>query len=268
MSGHTHQKWQYHFEETFDNYQRGKVNSILYVFHEILQRYYKVVVLGASAMPGHAHPKWYYQFVENFCVYLQVKNQFPSPCFSGDTSKYANLFWVLWACLVMLENFDVYLHAKRKVHHSLLRWDITFYRTLQFYWLTTFEPITGDPEFCQIWGWCWNINKNTSIHFRLLPRKSNDKIFQKIQNTLFWGHVNILAFFAQIWAKMNFPGKKALSVFKYSNYLPSYQKSEKTNMSFVKKMLNWRMDGQTERRIDRQAWLCRALCKMGVQLLK
>ena len=79
MSGHIHQKRQYHFEETFDNYQQGKINSILYVFLEILQRYYKVVVLGAFGMPGHAHPKWYYQFVEK-CVYLQIKNQFHSPC--------------------------------------------------------------------------------------------------------------------------------------------------------------------------------------------
>ena len=87
MSGHTHQKWQYHSEETFGNYQQGKINSILYVFLEILQRCYKVVALGALGMPGHALPKWYYQSVENFCVYLQVKNQFHSPCFSGDTAK-------------------------------------------------------------------------------------------------------------------------------------------------------------------------------------
>ena len=86
MSGHTHRKWQYHFEETFHNYLQGKINSILYIFLDIMQRY-KVVILGALGMPGHAHPKWYYQFVENFCVYLQVKNQFHSPYFSGDTAK-------------------------------------------------------------------------------------------------------------------------------------------------------------------------------------
>ena len=91
MSGHTHQKWQYHFEESFGNYQQEKINSILYVLLEILQRYYKVVALGALGMPGHALPKWYNQFVENFCVYLQVKNQFHSPCFSGDTAKICKL---------------------------------------------------------------------------------------------------------------------------------------------------------------------------------
>ena len=93
MSGHTHQRWQYHFEETFDNYQQRKINSILYVLLEILQRYYKVVVLGPLGIPNHAHPKWYYQFVEEFCVYLQVKNQFHSPYFSADTAKICTYFW-------------------------------------------------------------------------------------------------------------------------------------------------------------------------------
>ena len=139
---------------------------------------------------------------------------------------------------------------------------------MQFYWLTAFGPITGDPEFCQVWGWCWNINKNISFHFRLLPRKINDKIFQKIQKKLFWGHVAILAFFAQIWVKMNSPRKKALSVFKYSNYLPLCNKSEKTIMPFLRKMLNWWMDGKADGRTDRQPWFCRTLCRTGVQLLK
>ena len=47
------------------------------------------------------------------------------------------------------------------------------------------------------------------------------KFFKKSKKTLFWNHVAILAFFAQIWAKMNFSGKKPPSVFKYSNHLPS-----------------------------------------------
>ena len=87
MSGHTNQKWQYHFEETFDSYKQGKINSILQVSLKLLQRCYKVVVLGALGMPSHAKPKWYYQFLEKFCVYLQAKNQFHSPCFSGNTAK-------------------------------------------------------------------------------------------------------------------------------------------------------------------------------------
>ena len=33
------------------------------------------------------------------------------------------------------------------------------------------------------------VNNNISFHFRLFPRKTNDKIFQKIQKNLFWGHL-------------------------------------------------------------------------------
>ena len=93
--------------------------------------------------------------------------------------------------------------------------------------LTAFEPITGNPELCQMWGWCWNITINISFDFRLFPRKPNDKIFQKIEENRFWDHETILAFFAQIWAKVNFHGKKVLPVFKSSNYIPSCQKSGK-----------------------------------------
>ena len=49
-------------------------------------------------------------------------------------------------------------------------------------------PITGDPEFCPIWDWWWNIKNNNSFHFRSFPRKTNDKIFDKIIKTLFWDH--------------------------------------------------------------------------------
>ena len=50
----------------------------------------------------------------------------------------------------------------------------------------------------------------------------------------------IWALFAQIWSKMNFRGMKG---FKYSNYLPSCQKSEKTLEL---------MDRQADRQTDRQ----------------
>ena len=59
-----------------------------------------------------------------------------------------------------------------------------------------------------------------------------------------------MAILAQIWAKINFPGKKALSVFKYSNYLPSCQKSEKTNA--ISEEDAELTDGWTNRWKDRQ----------------
>ena len=50
------------------------------------------------------------------------------------------------------------------------------------------------------------------------------------------------ALFVQIWAKMNFPGKKSLSVFRYLNYLQLCQNSVKPNEPFLRKLL----DGHTK----------------------
>ena len=88
------------------------------------------------------------------------------------------------------------------------------------------------------------------FHFRLFPRKLISNFFQKIQQKPLW------ALFVQICATMNFFGKKkALSVFKYCNFLPSHHKSEnKTNEPFLRKTSSWRTDRQTltERQRDRQ----------------
>ena len=46
------------------------------------------------------------------------------------------------------------------------------------------------------------------------------------------------AIFTQIWAKMNFPGKKELSVFRNFNYLSLCQKLDKTIEQFLRKTRN------------------------------
>ena len=51
---------------------RQKINFILHVFLETLQKYCKLVLLGTLVMPAWAHPK-YHQLAENFCVHLQTK---------------------------------------------------------------------------------------------------------------------------------------------------------------------------------------------------
>ena len=71
----------------FDVYLHAKINFILQIFPEILQRYCQLFTLGTLNMRGYSHLKWHYQLVENF---------------------------------------DVYLRAKNKLYHSLLFWDITF----------------------------------------------------------------------------------------------------------------------------------------------
>ena len=109
--------------------------------------------------------------------------------------------------------------------------------------MTAFWPIIREAKFYQIWDWRWNINNNISFHFRLFPRKTKDKIFQKIQKTLSWGHFGpFLPILGQKWI---FLEKRTLSVFRYSDYLPSCRKSEKTIMPFPRKMLNWWTDRKT-----------------------
>ena len=36
-------------------------------------------------------------------------------------------------------------------------------------------------ESCQIWDWRWNINNNISFNFKLFRRKTNGKVFWKMQ---------------------------------------------------------------------------------------
>ena len=55
--------------------------------------------------------------------------------------------------------------------------------------------------------------------------------------------------FGQKWIVLE---KRVLSLFRYSNYLPLCQKSEKTNELFLRKMPNWRTDRQTDTQTDRK----------------
>ena len=72
-----------------------------------------------------------------------------------------------------------------------------------------------------------------SFHFRLFPRKTKYKIFQTVQKTLYKA---ILSIFCTYLGKNEFSWEKGLcQFFKYSNYLPSCKKSEKTNEPFLKK---------------------------------
>ena len=116
--------------------------------------------------------------VENFCVYLQAKTQLHLWCFNGDIAKICKL---ILGTLGMPGHthpmivFNVYLHAKNKLHNSLLSYNIALQKILEFDWLAAFWPITWDPKLCQI-CW-WNINNNLSFHYTLFPRKTNTTKF-------------------------------------------------------------------------------------------
>ena len=137
----------------------------------------------------------------------------------------------------LVGDFDLYLHAKNKLHHLYLSWDIIFLNIPQF-------AHNSRNRFFQIRDRWWNINSNITFHFRLFPGKTSDKITQKIQQkTLFWGHLgSFLTKFGQKWFSLK---KTALSVFKYSNYLPSSKKFRKKHWSIPEKngkLTNWWTD--------------------------
>ena len=82
-----------------------KINFNLHVFLDILQKYFKPVVLGTLGMFGYVYPKWYYHLIENFHVYLQAKNQLHHSCFYGYIAK---------VCKLILGTFGMpgYTHPK------------------------------------------------------------------------------------------------------------------------------------------------------------
>ena len=125
--------------------------------------------------------------------------------------RYFGHAWLSTAKVMLLIYWKLsYLSAgKNKLHHPCF----------SEYWLSAFWPITREPEFCQIWDWWWNINNNISFHFRLFPRKLF-KIFNKLKKFKKIILGPIWALFAQIGQKWIFMEKRALPVFKYSNYLP------------------------------------------------
>ena len=78
--------------------------------------------------------------------------------------------------------------------------------------------------------------KQYQFSFSIISRKNLWQFFFKKSKKPY----SILdSFCPNFWQIMNFPGRKgAQIVFKYSNYLPSWKKSEKTNGPFLRKMLN------------------------------
>ena len=72
-----------------------KIIFIPALFLEILQRYYKLIILGTFGKLGHTNQNQWYQPVENVYVYLQTKSQLdPSMFFT-----YITLYRVLQSAI-------------------------------------------------------------------------------------------------------------------------------------------------------------------------
>ena len=170
--------------------------------------------MGTLGIPGYAQSKWYNKLV-------------------GD--------------------FDLYLHAKNKLHHLYLSWDIIFLNIPQF-------AHNSRNRFFQIRDRWWNINSNITFHFRLFPGKTSDKITQKIQQkTLFWGHLgSFLTKFGQKWIFLEKNGPVSFYIFQLSTIFQKIQK---------KTLINSREKWQTDKLMDRQIMIYRTLRRLGSNIL-
>ena len=117
------------------------------------------------------------------------------------------------------------------------------------YWLRTFWPVSQKLEFSQIWYLCSNTANNINFHYRTNPVKTNDKIFQYIQQTLF------LPIFPILGAKKFFLDNPGLSCATSYRFLASCQNLEKNNDTIPRQ----RSDRQKERRKDGQTLFYRTL---------
>ena len=155
------------------------------------------------------------------------KLNFIPDAFMEIMQRYANLFWVLWACLVTLTQNDsiIFLKTamficmqKNKLHNSILT-ILHFKESRNFIGLLLATTIMPD----MFW---WNSNNNISFHYRLFPRKTNmTKLLKKSPKPYFGP---ILVPFAQMWVKNEFSWKKgsvSFSIFELPTIVPKIRKT-------------------------------------------
>ena len=152
MPCHTHLKWQYHFEETFDNYMQGKnqlsfMISLKYfnmtnwsvILAYLLWLLWEYLAMHTQGDTLYLQKLSVFTSMEkiNFMLFWRYRKDMQT-CFGTlGITGYTQL--TLYYQLV--ENFDVYLHVKNKVHLSLLTWDIIFYKNLEFFnWACNWRP--------------------------------------------------------------------------------------------------------------------------------
>ena len=123
---------------------RQKINFILKIFFEILQKCCKIVILGTLVMPVYPYPKWYHQLVQNLCIYLKEKNQLHSTCFSGNIAKICKICKLLILGILGVSGYF------GSIVHSIL--EILHFKESCNFWPTAFWPITQEPELCQIFS--------------------------------------------------------------------------------------------------------------------
>ena len=166
------------------------------------------------------------------------------------------LCWVPRECLVrhtqndkyqLEEDFDVCLHAKNKLHHSLLLWDIVFYRILQFDWLITFGHTTREPEFCQ--GIGDEVSINVLVFTLYCFQEKLIQFFKKSKKPNFGA--NLDAFCPKL-GKNEFSWENRLCQFLKIPIIYHHAKNQKKLMSHSSE--KYRTDRRTDRQTDRHRY--------------
>ena len=173
-------------------------------------------ILGALDMSGYANPEWYNELVENFRLYLQEKNSTSSPTF----------FWRY--CKDMQSScFGYFGHALSHTPKMI----VSIFRKLMFISMLI-------KNFIILFFLRYYILKNSAIWLAnsILAHNLRARIFLEIEISKknisfhFIFHKNILTKSFKKSKKKTILGpfkKRAASIFKYSSYLTSCNKSEK-----------------------------------------
>ena len=100
------------------------------------------------------------------------------------------LIWVLWACPSKAITQKKLWCLSSKQKSNLISYIFYRYYTLKNSAIWLPKSISGNnfiSKTCQTPGFLWKVKYQKNFYFALFLGKTNEKLFKKMQNTLFWG---------------------------------------------------------------------------------
>ena len=147
--------------------------------------------------------------------------------------RHANLFWVLWACLVTLTQSDSITLLKTSMFICMQKINFIIHFFLTILHFKESCNLIGRQHFgpkleTQNYARCFGEISITILVFIIdyFPEKLTWQNFSKNQKRLFWSHSG--RFLSKFGPKMNFPGKKdsgSFSIFELSTIVPKIRKT-------------------------------------------
>ena len=147
--------------------------------------------------------------------------------------KYANLFWVPWACTVTRTQNDSITLLKTSIFICMQKISFAIHFFLTILHFKESCNLIGRQHFgpkleTQNYARCFGEISITILVFIIdyFPEKLTWQNFSKNQKRLFWSHSG--RFLSKFGPKMNFPGKKdsgSFSIFELSTIVPKIRKT-------------------------------------------